>query len=163
MNGPLRCLSLAWAECPSPLVCHGCFLIIISFSSPNEVVTALSTIDDLMDVLVQRRVIPADYRSIYTLGYGRSGPLWGSSMIASVGAGSLLHFHLRVCVCGGTGELFPISRTDFINLLCQHTPQHREHHPYHQGVLLCRPLQNTPAQNVRCQMRTFGNALTRRS
>ncbi|KAF9650218.1 hypothetical protein BDM02DRAFT_3127854 [Thelephora ganbajun] len=73
----------------------------ILFSSCNKVVTASSTIDDLMDNLVQCQVIPADYHDVYTLSYHCVGLLWGSSTIASLGAGSLSHFYLQTCVCGG--------------------------------------------------------------
>ena len=107
-------------------------------SSRNEVVTTSSTIDDLMDTLVQCRVIPADYHGIYGLGYGRSGQLWGSSTIESLGAGLLSHFYLRVRVCGGTGKLFPIFWINLLTPLGQHTHQHREDPPYHQGILLCQ-------------------------
>jgi len=60
-----------------------------------------------MDVLVQQRVIPAGYRNVYMLSYGRVGPLQGSLVVGSLGAGSLLHFNLWARVCGGVGELFP--------------------------------------------------------
>lgn len=40
-----------------------------------------------------------------TLSYGRIGSLQESSTMASLGAGSLSHFHLWVRVCGGEGKL----------------------------------------------------------
>ena len=60
-----------------------------------------------MDVLVKRRVIPADFYDICTLSYGRVGSLRGSSTVVSLGATSLSHFHLRVRVCGGAGPSKP--------------------------------------------------------
>lgn len=59
-----------------------------------------------MDVLVRRRVIPISYHGIYVLGHGRVGSLWGLSTVASLGAGPLSHFYLRICVCGGTRKWF---------------------------------------------------------
>ena len=69
-------------------------------------VTASSTVNDIMHVLVQRQIIPADYGSIYTLSYAHVGLLWELSTMASLRAGSLSHFHLRACVCGGACKWF---------------------------------------------------------
>lgn len=64
-------------------------------------VTASSTVDDLMYALVQRQVIPFDCGAVHMLSYARVGSLRGSVTMASLGAGSLSHFHLRARVCGG--------------------------------------------------------------
>jgi len=81
------------------------FLSRALFSSQSEVTTAASMIEDLMDILVQRRVIPVRYHDVYTLSYGRLGPLQGSLVMGSLGVGSLSHFNLRTRVPGGIGEL----------------------------------------------------------
>lgn len=75
------------------------------FSPSNKVVIASLTINDFMDELVQHQVIPTNYHSMYTLGYGWVSPLQGSSIIGSLGARSLLHFYLRARVCGGAGAV----------------------------------------------------------
>ena len=82
------------------------FISRMLFSSQCKVVTPSLTINNIMDILVQHQVIPTDYHDVYTLGYGHVGLLQGSLMIASLGAGSLSHFYLRTCVCGGASRLF---------------------------------------------------------
>ena len=69
-------------------------------------VTASSTVNDIMRVLVQRQIIPANYGGIYTLSYARVGSLQELSTMASLRAGSLSHFHLRACVRGGARKWF---------------------------------------------------------
>ena len=100
----------------------GTFYILLSrelFSCHNSVVTASSTVDNLLYVLVQRQVIPAN-GGAYMLCYGRIGSLSGSSTMAALGAGSLSHFHFRICVCGGTGKfLVPLCHNVIFTLLSQ--------------------------------------------
>ena len=78
------------------------------FSSYDQVVTASSTVNDLLYILAQRQVIPTNYQGIYTLCYRCIGSLLGSSTMASLGVGSLSHFHLRMHVCGGAGKSITI-------------------------------------------------------
>ena len=97
----------------------GMFCILLSgelFSLCNLVVTALSMVDDLLYVLAQHRVIPAN-GGAYALCYSCFGSLSGSSTMASLGVGSLLHFHLRTHVYSGTGKFLIIFFIHFIYLL----------------------------------------------
>ena len=82
------------------------FFVRIVFSPHSKVVTASSTVNDIMRVLVQHQIIPANYGGIYTLSYARVGSLRELSTMASLRAGSLSHFHLRACVRGGACKWF---------------------------------------------------------
>ena len=102
-NNHSRCLSLVGVKCPSQLV-RSVFSLVGHDSHFMTSVTALSTAEDILHILVQRQIIPADYWGIYMLSYGRIGSLLGQSTMASLGVGSLSHFCLRTHVYGGAGK-----------------------------------------------------------
>ena len=103
---PFTVFVLGAGQTSVPIGVSQTFLSNTLFSSQNVATTAMLTVEDLMDVLVHQRVIPAIYCDVYMLSYGCVGPLRGSSVLGSLGVGSLSHFTLRAHVCGGVGELF---------------------------------------------------------
>lgn len=86
-----------------------------------------STVEDVLCILAQRQIIPANYWGIYTLCYGRVGSLLGSSTMASLGAGSLSHFYLRTRVCGGAGRFLGMFyHGPYLHSFVGHVPESRE-------------------------------------
>ena len=81
-----------------------------AFLEHPPVVTASSTVDDVMSILTHRQLIPVDYHGIYVLSYNHISLLCGSSTMASLGAGSLSHLYLRTCIYGGAST--------WLNTLC---------------------------------------------
>ena len=120
-------------------------------------VTALSTVDDLLYILTQRRIIPVTYQGIYTLCYGRPKSLLGASTMASLGVGSLSHFYLRTRVCGGAGRFFVILSCILFILFVQDVYQDQADHLYHLGVRLFQCRLRRPVQNESYQMKMSGN------
>ena len=101
---PFTVFVLGGSQVSIPISTFCVFLSGTPFSFYGQVVTALSTVEDILHILVQRQIIPADYRGVCTLSYGRIGSLLGQSTMASLGVGSLSHFCLRTHVHGGAGK-----------------------------------------------------------
>lgn len=113
MNARPRCSSLVWDKRQSQSVCCKYIICGMPFLQHSLVVTASSTINDVMSILTYQQLIPVDYHGIYTLSYGRTSLLCGSSTMVSLGIGSLSHLYLRICVYGGASKWLGALRCEF--------------------------------------------------
>ena len=103
-ENPFTVFVLGASQVSIPIGTFHAVLCRVQSSRYDPVVTASSTVNDIMSILVFRRVIPVDYCGIYILSYGRVGSLPESATMGSLGIRSLWHLYLRVRVRGGAGK-----------------------------------------------------------
>jgi len=77
------------------------------------VVTPDTMVDDVMNTLWRRGLIPSTYWKTHFMSIGRHGSLFGSESMGAIGVRPFSHLHLRVRCRGGTkGSGTKISHVD---------------------------------------------------